>query len=86
MMIHSTMHNTERYYKCYICSKLLSTQYDYSSDYDYSCPICGLNTCDADTQACQGGDECDAITCLVCVEFHLQESHPAVETMANENG
>ena len=74
MMAYSTAYNTDRYYKCYICSELLSAQYDHSSDYDYSCSVCGLNTCDADTQICQEGD-CDVITCLVCVEIHLREYH-----------
>lgn len=43
--------------------------------YDWSCISCGRAYCDNACQSCQE-DDCDAITCIGCVDRHLAKSHP----------
>lgn len=54
---------------CYYCNTPLDPQYD------YACIHCGKESCDYDNQACQEED-CDDISCFLCVDFHLQTCHP----------
>ena len=63
----------EDFVVCYYCDEPLDPQYD------YSCPSCGHETCDADSQACQE-DNCDVMTCFRCVDLHLRTCHPTILT------
>lgn len=54
---------------CYYCDRPLCPMLD------FSCVSCTRETCDNCCQACQE-DDCDVITCVRCVETHLQTGHP----------
>ena len=56
-------------YECHYCGVSLDTPLD------YSCVLCGHQTCDNCSQACQAEEDCDTITCNNCVELHLANSH-----------
>ena len=66
-MIDATLENIT---VCFYCDRELEPQND------YSCIVCGRETCDYHNEACQGED-CDYyITCFRCMDQHIQTSHP----------
>ena len=60
--------------ECYHCGCSLDELYD------YSCPVCGHEVCDKDSQACQEGS-CDTILCFACVDCHWRVCHEDVRAV-----
>ncbi len=57
--------------ECYYCNALLEPWFD------WFCITCERQACDNCSQACQVDvSDCNTITCINCVDAHLQTAHP----------
>ena len=57
-------------WECYSCNRQLHPRYD------YFCLMCGKQNCDGCNQAC---NECEEITCSMCISEHMRVAHPGRE-------